>query len=43
MQIDSWHKYADNLFDNEALIERYANRPTGESSCLLPEELKLQP
>lgn len=22
MQIDLWHQYADNLFDNEALMER---------------------
>lgn len=32
MQIDLWHKYADNLLNNEALIVSYANRPTGESS-----------
>lgn len=39
MQIDLWHQYADNLFDNEALMERYTNRPAGES----PAELKLLP
>lgn len=32
MQIDLWHKYADNLLDNEALTgRRYANGPVWAS------------
>lgn len=46
MQTDLWHKYADNLLDNERLKVRYVNTPTGERSTLYLRSrraLKLQP